>query len=61
MEDQVEYTHAGQKPKSVRPEASSGNHFKGAKVLFSKLLRGPSGAEGLHFDKCVRANGELGG
>jgi len=59
MEDQVACMHAVQKPKSVRPGASLGNHFEGAKIIFSKLLQGPSGAEELRFDKCVRTNSEL--
>jgi len=60
MEDWVDYTHAVQELKSVRPGASSCDHFKGAKVFFSELLRGPSGVEELCFDKCMRTNSELG-
>ena len=60
MKDQVDCMHAVRKPKGVRPGASSGNHFKRAKVFFGELLQGASGVEELHFDKCMRTNGELG-
>ena len=59
MKDRVDCTHAVWKPKSVRSGASLGDHFKGAKVLFGKLLQGLSGVEELCFDKCMRSNSEL--
>ena len=55
----VDCTHAVRKPKGVRPGASSGDHFKGAKVPLSELLRRPSGAEELRIDKHIRTNSEL--
>ena len=59
MEDWVDCMHAVQKLKSVRPGASLGDHFERAEVLFSELLRRPSGVEELCFDKHVRTNSEL--
>ena len=56
MEDWVDCTHAVWEPKSVRPGASSGDHFERAKVLFSELLQRLSGAEELCFDKHMRTN-----
>jgi len=60
MKNRVDCTHAVWKPKSVRPGASSGNHFKRAKIFLGKLLRRPSGVEELRFDKRMRTNRELG-
>ena len=60
MKNQVDCMHAVWKPKSVRPGASSGDHFKRAKIFLGKLLRRPSGAEELHFDECMRTNSKLG-
>ena len=61
VEDRVDCTHAVRKPESVRPGASLGNCFERAKILFGEFLQRPSGVEELCFDKCVRANRELGG
>jgi len=59
MEDQVDCMYAVWELKRVIPGASSGNHFEGAKILFSELLQRPSGAEELHFDKHMRTNCKL--
>jgi hypothetical protein len=61
MEDRVDCTYAVQKSQSVRPEAHSGDHLKGTEILLSQFLRGPSGSEELHFDKCIGSNSKFGG
>jgi hypothetical protein len=44
---------SGSRRQGVRPEAHSGDHLKGTAILLSQFLRGPSGSEELHFDKCI--------
>jgi len=56
---QDQHLNCHQKPKSVRPGASLGNHFEEAKILFGKLFQRPSGVEELCFDKHMRTNCEL--
>ena len=60
VKDQVDCTHAVQKPKNVRPGASSGNNLKGANILLNELLQRLSRVEELYFDKCMGAKSELG-
>jgi len=40
IEDRVDCMHAIQKPKSVRPGASLGDHFEGAKYFSASFFKG---------------------
>jgi hypothetical protein len=59
MEDRVDCTHAVQKSQSIRPEAYSGDHLKGAEIYLSQFLRGLSGPEELRFDKRIGSDSKF--